>query len=83
MAHRRQEHILRKYDETVSWIALNPDQFPRCRFGGIRRAILKESYYIVYFLNEANRSLVLAVLDGRRKPTVIKRMLQLRAPRLQ
>ena len=35
-----QEHILQKYDETVSWIAWNPDQFPRCRFGCVRRAIL-------------------------------------------
>ncbi len=76
-----QEHILQKYDETVSWIAWNPDQFPRCRFGGVRRAILKQSYYIVYFLDEAKRSLVLAVLDGRRSPAVIKRLLHQRTRR--
>ena len=59
------EHILQKYDETVSWIAWNPDRFPKCRFRRVRRAIIKQSYYIVYFLEEAERSLVLAVLDGR------------------
>ena len=56
-------HILQKYDETVSWIAWSPERFPLSRFGHVRRAILKQSYYIGYFLEEKERSLVWAVLD--------------------
>ena len=69
------EHILRKYDETVGWIARNPGLFPR-KFGAIRRAVLKQSYYIVYFLDEIDRNLVLAVLDGRRSPHEIRGILR-------
>lgn len=74
-------HILEKYDETISWIAWSPDRFPRCRLGRIQRAILKQSYYIVYFLQESERTLILAVLDGRRSPTTIRSMLKERARR--
>ena len=72
-----EEHILLKYDETVSWIAWNPDIFPK-KFGNIQRAILKQSYYVVYFLQERSRTLVVAVLDGRRRPSAIKRQLTAR-----
>ena len=71
------EHVLSLYDDTVSWIAWNPDLFPR-KFGRIQRAILKRSFYIVYFLQEKERSLVLAVLDGRRKPAEIRGILRQR-----
>lgn len=68
-------HILGKYDETVGWIAWNPDLFPKV-IGRVQRAILKNSYYVVYFMQEADRSLVLAVLDGRRSPLEIGRILK-------
>lgn len=68
------EHIRQKYDETVSWIAWNPESFPK-KHGEIRRAILKHSYYIVYFIVERDRSVVLAVLDGRRNPNEIRSIL--------
>ena len=42
-------HILQKYDETVSWISWNPESFPK-KYGEVQRAILKQSYYIVYFI---------------------------------
>lgn len=71
------EHILQKYDETVSWIAWNPDLFPR-KYGKVQRAILKHSYYIIYFIQERHRSVVLAVLDGRRRPSSIKRIVSAR-----
>jgi hypothetical protein len=43
------EHIFTKYDETISWISWNPDMFPK-KFGNVQRAILKQSYYVVYFI---------------------------------
>jgi hypothetical protein len=65
------EHIRLKYDETVGWIAWNPETFPK-KYGSVRRAILKRAYYIVYFVVERDRSLVIAVLDGRRSPNKIR-----------
>jgi plasmid stabilization system protein ParE len=64
-------HLLALYDETISWIEWNPDLFPR-KFNRVQRAILKRSYYVVYFLQESERTLVLAVLDGRRRPSEIR-----------
>jgi hypothetical protein len=62
--------IRERYDETIGWIAWNPEAFPK-KHGVLRRAILKRSYYIIYFVVEKDRSLVIAVLDGRRDPTEI------------
>ena len=49
------DHIRQKYDETISWIAWNSEAFPK-KYGSVRRAILKRSYYIVYFVTELERS---------------------------
>ena len=68
------EHVRQKYDETVSWIGWNPEAFPK-KHGGVRRALLKQSYYIVYFIEERDRVVVLAVLDGRRDPKEIRSLL--------
>ncbi len=64
-------HILQKYDETISWISWNPELFPK-KYGEVQCAILKQSYYIVYFIQELEQSLILAVVDGRRKPSTIQ-----------
>jgi plasmid stabilization system protein ParE len=71
------EHILGKYKETVSWIEWNPELFPRV-FGPVQRAILKQSYYIVYFLQEVDRTVILAVLDGRMGPKSIRNLVSQR-----
>jgi hypothetical protein len=64
-------HVLSLYEETISWIEWNPDLFPK-KYGQVQRVILKRSYYIVYFIQEPDRSVVLAVLDGRRNPSEIR-----------
>jgi len=69
--------ILRKYEETISWIEWNLDGFPK-KQGNVQLAILKQSYYIVYFIQERFRSLVLAVLDGRRDPRAIRKIVRSR-----
>jgi plasmid stabilization system protein ParE len=68
------DHVLEKYDETVRWIAWNPDAFPK-KYGSVQRAILKQSYYLVYFIQESDRSLIIAILDGRRDPRAIRTLL--------
>ena len=70
-------HVLGLYDETIRWIEWNPDLFPR-KVGAVQRAILKRSYFIVYFLQEADRTLILALLDGRRRPEDIRRIVRSR-----
>jgi hypothetical protein len=54
--------------------------FPK-KLGRIQRAILKRSFYIVYFVQEVDRTLVIAVLDGRRKPVAIRQVLDERKKR--
>jgi plasmid stabilization system protein ParE len=71
------EHLLQKYEETASWIEWNPDGFPK-KQGKVQRAIMKKSHYLVYFIQEEARSIILAVLDGRRNPDVIRRLVTAR-----
>jgi hypothetical protein len=71
------EEILRKYFEAVEWIEWNPDLFPR-KFGAVQRVLLKRSYFVVYFLQEEERSVILAVLDGRRNPGFIRKLIAAR-----
>ena len=73
------EHLLQKYDETINWIEWNPDSFPK-KHGQVQRAILKKSYYLVYFLQEKTRTLIIAVLDGRRNPETIRAIVTQRIP---
>jgi len=70
-------HILALYDETIRWIEWNPDLFPK-KFGRVQRAILKRSYFIVYFIQEPERTVILAVLDGRRQPSEIRATVHMR-----
>jgi|GEM_PF-890345 len=70
-------HVLQIYDETVALIESNPDSFPK-KYGPVQRAILKHSYDLAYFVQETDRSLVVAVLDGRRSPTEIKKIVRMR-----
>ena len=71
------EKILQKYFEAVEWIEWNPDLFPR-KFGVIQRVILKRSYFVAYFFQEEKRSIVVAVLDGRRNPRIIRKLVAAR-----
>lgn len=71
------EEILRKYFEALDWIEWNPDLFPR-KFGLIQRVILRRSYFVVYFFQEAERSIIMAVLDGRRNPRATRTLLMSR-----
>ncbi len=76
---RGREHFLRKYDDTVNWIEWNPGSFPR-KYGRVQRAILRKSYYVAYFIQERERTLILAVLDGRRDSSAIRGIVTARKP---
>ena len=68
------DEILRKYLDALDWIEWNPDLFPR-KFGMIQRVLLKRSYFVVYFLQEQERSVIVAVLDARRDPRIIRKLI--------
>lgn len=70
-------HVLDKYDETIGWIEWNPDLFP-FKIGRVQRAIIKRTYFAVYFFQEETRTLVLAVLDGRDQPERCQKLLRSR-----
>lgn len=70
-------HLLAKYEETVAAISRSPDAFP-LKYGQVRRTLLERSYYLVYFILEDQHALILAVLDGRREPAEIRRLLERR-----
>ena len=73
----RAARLLEKYDETVGAIELTPDAYPR-KQGASQRAILRRSFYFGYCIQEPDRSVVLAVLDGRRSPRKIRRLVGFR-----
>ena len=76
---RGREHFLQKYDDTVNWIEWNPGGFPR-KYGRVQRAILIKSYYVAYFIQERERTLILAVLDARRAPSTVREIVATRKP---
>jgi hypothetical protein len=66
-----------KFRETVSWIEWNPELFPR-KYKRFRRAIIRKTCFGVYYLIEPMVTTVVAVLDLRRNPQAIRRMLRSR-----
>ncbi len=58
------EHILQKYDETIRWIAWNPDAFPK-KFGSVQRAFLKQSStWFILFRNPTAASSSQSSMDA-------------------
>jgi plasmid stabilization system protein ParE len=66
-----------RFRETVAWIEWNPEMF-RPKHRDFRRAIIRRSYYGVYFVMEPDVTTVVAVLDLRQSPAVIRHLLKTR-----
>jgi plasmid stabilization system protein ParE len=69
-----------RFRETIFWIGWNPEMFPR-RYKYFRRAIIRRSYFAVFYVIEPNVATVVAVLDMRRDPRKIYSILRLRGKR--
>ena len=69
-----------KFRETVAWIEWNPEQFPR-KYKRFRRAIIRRTYFGIYYVIEPNVTVVVAVLDLRLDPRAIGQALNLRSER--
>lgn len=63
-----------RFRETVSWIEWNPEMFPR-KYRFFRRAIIRRTYFGLFFAIEPELTTVVAVLDMRQNPKQIRRIL--------
>lgn len=72
-------HFSSKYNETLDWIEWNPEQFPR-KHRHFRRAIIRRTFYGIYYAIEPNLTTVVAVLDLRKNPRFIRSVLRVRVP---
>ena len=63
-----------RFRETVSWIEWNPEMFPR-KYRFFRRAIIRRSYFGIFFAIEPEVTTVIAVRDMRVEPREIRRLL--------
>jgi len=66
-----------KFRETVAWIEWHPEIFQR-KYKHFRRAIIRRTYFGIYYVIEPDVTVVVALLDLRRNPKVIRRMLYVR-----
>jgi len=67
-----------KFRETIAWIEWNPELFPR-KYKYFRRAIVRRTYFGVFYVIEPDVTVVVAVLDLRRNPAAVQKMLRVRA----
>lgn len=66
-----------QFRDTVAWIAWNPELFPR-RYRFFRRAIIRQTYFGVFFAIEPTVTTIVAVADLRQRPGAIRRLVKTR-----
>jgi hypothetical protein len=66
-----------QFYETLSWIEWNPELFPK-RYKIFRRAIIRNTYFGVFYAIEPEVTTVVAVLDLRQRPSTIRRIVKTR-----
>jgi hypothetical protein len=71
--------FLDRFRETTARINWNPEQFPK-KHRFFRRAIIRRTYFGLYFVIEPGVTAVVAVLDMRNDPRVIGALLKQRLP---
>jgi hypothetical protein len=76
------EKFLTRFREAVTWIEWNPEQFPK-KHRHFRRVIARRTYFGIYFAIEPEVTTVVAVLDMRQDPRVIRALLKLRLPQIR
>jgi plasmid stabilization system protein ParE len=69
------DRFLAQYFATTDRIALNPEMFP-LTFADYRRALVPKSNLAVYYFIAVNRAVVVAVIDARRNPRLIRRLVR-------
>ena len=67
-------YFQKQFNETVSWIEWNPELFSK-KYKHFRRAIIRNTYFGIYFIIEPEVTTIVAVFDMRRNPRVLRKML--------
>jgi plasmid stabilization system protein ParE len=71
------ERFLDNYFKTADQIAQNAETFP-LKFDDYRRALVPRSNLAIYYFMETNRAVIVAVIDARRHPSLIRRLVRQR-----
>jgi hypothetical protein len=69
-----------KFREAIAWIEWNPELFPQ-KYKCFRRAIIRRTYFGIYYVIEPGVTVVVAVLDLRRDPRAIRQLMNRRIER--
>ena len=64
-----------RFHETVSWIEWNPEMFPK-KHRFFRRAVIRRSYFGIFFAIEPEVTTVVGVRDMRDDPQKIRALLR-------
>ncbi len=72
---RGAEDFMERFRESVAWIEWNPELFPK-KYRRFRRAIIRRSYFGIYYVIEPEVTTVVAVLDMRRDPRIIRDIIE-------
>jgi hypothetical protein len=62
-----------QFDETVGWIEWNPELFPK-KYRMFRRAIVRNTYFAIFYVIEPDVTTIVAVIDLRQRPSRIRRL---------
>ncbi len=65
------DRFLERYFATTDRIALNPAMFP-VKFDDYHRALIPKSHFAIYYFQESARSVIVAVIDARRHPRLLR-----------
>jgi hypothetical protein len=60
-----------QFDETVKWIEWNPELFSK-RYRLFRRAVIRNTYFGIFYVIEPGVTTIVAVLDMRQRPKLLR-----------
>jgi hypothetical protein len=63
-----------QFDEAVKWIEWNPELFPK-RFRFFRRAVIRNTYFGIFYVIEPGVTTIVAVLDMRQRPKRLRNVI--------
>lgn len=69
------ERFLGRYFQTIDRISLNAESFS-IKFDDYRRAIVPRSNFAIYYFIGAEKIVVVAVIDARRHPRLIRNLVR-------
>jgi ParE toxin of type II toxin-antitoxin system, parDE len=72
-------YLKAQFDEAVKWIEWNPELFPK-RFRFFRRAVMRNTFFGIFYVIEPGVTTIVAVLDMRQRPRELRNLVTGRGP---